>query len=484
MSDRYDVVIVGFGGAGACAAIEAHDAGAKVLILDKGEGGGNTLYAGGNIRMIRDAEKATQHFDILSEGTTDHASIEAHVSELSQLPEWLQGLGGVIESDERAREQNFVDEPPYCPREYVGSAFPSVPGSEGLGGRYRWPMHDGIDKGRSCYRMLRHNVIDRNIDIATGHRASSLMRNEATGRVTGIRATDSNGQDVTVTADSGVVLSCGGFGWDPALQRSYLGAAMPSISPPHGNTGDGVRMAMAIGADLWHMTSAAYQLGISVPGFEAAFHLRARGKSFIIVDQRGQRFTDEASLASHDGGILLEGNELRTGRRMRFPAYLVFDENTRKAGPVVALDRGFNRGADWSEDNSHEVELGWIASAANAVELGSTLGIDADGLNTSITAFNQGIAVGQDQFARSMRYSEPLEGRLYAIGLRPTIVNTQGGPRRSHEGRVLDPFGEVIPGLFSAGELGSIWDRLYPGGGNFGEALTSGRVAGRSAAER
>ena len=73
---------------------------------------------------------------------------------------------------------------------------------------------------------------------------------------------------------------------------------------------------------------------------------------------------------------------------------------------------------------------------------------------------------------------------LYGIEVRPSLFNTQGGPRRNEHGEVLDTGGRPIPGLFEAGELGSMWAALYPGAGNVTEALVSGRIAGRSAAAR
>src|SRR5215831_19220447 len=100
MTNSFDVIVVGYGGAGAAAAIEAADAGASVLIVEKfHEAGGTTRMAGGNIRSVRDASKMAAHLEALTEGTTDHASIEAHVQGLLDLPAWIERCGGLVQPD-------------------------------------------------------------------------------------------------------------------------------------------------------------------------------------------------------------------------------------------------------------------------------------------------------------------------------------------------------------------------------------------------
>jgi succinate dehydrogenase/fumarate reductase flavoprotein subunit len=476
-------VVVGFGGAGAAAAIEAHDAGARVLVIEKAAvGGGNTRVAGGNIRIVRGAAKMMQHFRALSERGTDVESIQAHVEGLTALPAWIEKLGGVLSPDERGVGTLFVEGPPYCPREYSGSAFPAVAGADGLGGRYRWPLQNGLDRGEAAFAMLERNVAERGIEVTSECAARRLIRDGATGRVTGVTGTLPGGTELQARATSGVILACGGFAWDTALQRDYLGAVLPSSSPPHRNAGDGVRMAEAIGAALWHMRAAVLQLGILAPGFDASFPVRIRERGFIIVDQHAKRFCDESRLDGHDGGILLQGLDMRSATRLRLPSVLIFDERTRLAGPVVGTDRGYNRGGGWSNDNGAEVEKGWIETGATPAELARRFGLDPADLEATVATFNRDLEMGSDAFGRRPADSWPLSGPFYGVRIWPCIVNTQGGPRRAADGRILDPFGATIPGLFGAGELGSIWTGLYPGGANFGEALVSGRTAGATAA--
>jgi predicted oxidoreductase len=104
-------------------------------------------------------------------------------------------------------------------------------------------------------------------------------------------------------------------------------------------------------------------------------------------------------------------------------------------------------------------------------------------LEETITRYNGSCKAGKDQdFGRAKEDLRPLEPPLYAIQLWPALINTQGGPRRDKESRVLDPEGKPIRRLYAAGELGSIWGYLYQGACNIGEALVFGRIAGENAA--
>ena len=101
----------------------------------------------------------------------------------------------------------------------------------------------------------------------------------------------------------------------------------------------------------------------------------------------------------------------------------------------------------------------------------------------TIRRYNEYCKVGKDaDFGRSKEDLRVLEPPFHAIRLWPAFVNTQGGPRRDKESRVLDPEGHPIPRLYAAGELGSIWGYLYQGACNITEALVFGRIAGENAA--
>jgi predicted oxidoreductase len=108
--------------------------------------------------------------------------------------------------------------------------------------------------------------------------------------------------------------------------------------------------------------------------------------------------------------------------------------------------------------------------------------VPAAELERTTARYNAAIQSGEDDLRRPPEKMKPLaEPPFYAVALWPCLLNTQGGPRRNAQTEVLDVHGQPIPGLYSAGELGSMWGQLYPGAGNIGEALVTGQIAARSA---
>jgi succinate dehydrogenase/fumarate reductase flavoprotein subunit len=168
----------------------------------------------------------------------------------------------------------------------------------------------------------------------------------------------------------------------------------------------------------------------------------------------------------------------------RIPIWAIFDEPTRKRGALSRGTAGYNRDLyTWSLDNSVEIEKGWIQKGKNAAELAPKISMDPKLLEETLTRFNRLCQAGKDEdFGRPKEDLRALELPLYAIQLWPSLINTQGGPRRDKKSRVLDPDGKPIPRLYAAGELGSIWGYLYQGACNIGEGLVFGRIAGKNAA--
>jgi predicted oxidoreductase len=141
----------------------------------------------------------------------------------------------------------------------------------------------------------------------------------------------------------------------------------------------------------------------------------------------------------------------------------------------------------WSEDNIKELERGWIKKEDTIEALAASIGGEMDPalLKTTIETYNSYCAKGKDlEFGRSPEKLLPVETPpYYAVPLYPGLVCTCGGPRRSAKAEVLDPYGNPIPRLFSAGNCGSIYGRTYSvGGGNLGELCAFGRIAGRNVA--
>lgn len=170
---------------------------------------------------------------------------------------------------------------------------------------------------------------------------------------------------------------------------------------------------------------------------------------------------------------------------------MIFDDEMRKMAPFEWMGFGA-MGAmyEWSEDNMAEIEKGWIPTANSISELAEKIGLDPEALEATVAAYNATVEAGEDaEFDRAIvdddgnQVSFPIATPpFYAHELYPTLLNTQGGPRRNAQAQVIDAFGEPIPRLYSAGELGSFWGIIYQGAGNNTESMVFGRIAGANLA--
>jgi succinate dehydrogenase/fumarate reductase flavoprotein subunit len=471
--DDADVVIVGYGGAGAAAAIVASDTGAKVVIIEKSsEGGGNTRYSGGSIRTYLEPDKVVDFFETVCEGTTGRDVVEAFVSESAKNPEWLASLGAeTVVAGESS--EGF-------PIRLPGAAFPHIRGADAIGPR----VHVTGNKkgGRNLWGVLAHSVAEKKIPILYSTSAEHISFDKSEG-VTGVIARAA-GKKINIRATRAVILSCGGYEYDSSMHLNYLGQSFVSLGHPE-NTGDGVRLAAELGADLWHMSAVAATFGYKIPGFEFGIRHRMRYAGYVYVDQFGKRFMDETGVDGHAMWAPASYIDMKTLQKPRVPSYLIFDETTRLKGPVGWTSSG--RVSDiyqWSADNDVEIKKGWVKAAETVAALAARIDINQESLDSTITQYNRCCKQGCDpEFGRAANTLLPIaKSPFYAIALWPAIINTQGGPKRNARAQVLDVWGNPIKRLYSAGELGSLWHRNYPGGGNVSEALAFGRIAGRNAA--
>jgi succinate dehydrogenase/fumarate reductase flavoprotein subunit len=476
-STTWDVVVIGLGGAGAVSALSAAEAGAQVVVVEKeAHGGGNTQEAGGSLRLIADAAVAVDHFAALARGQTPREVIEAFVEGCNPAIEWLQDSLRLRTTDAGGPWHGWVY--PFV----AHNPFPGVPGVDGLGDRVRIEQTVPGHGGAALWEGIVKAVRDRGIEVRYRTAARELIR-DASGRVTGVLA-DHGGDRMELRATKGVVLACGGFSWDRRLQQEFLGVELPAFGFPGRNNGDGVRMAQAVGAQLWHMTAVATVLGYQIQEFPSAFRHHVYNESFIYVDQNGQRFVNELGLDNHSLPWAFRVMDPTLPGYPRMPGYFIFDESARLAGPIVKDALGHHRREwEWSKDNAREVKRGWIAEAEDAGELADQLGLPPAQLRTTVERYNEHARSGIDSdCGRAAEKMTVLKPPFYGIALWPCLLNTQGGPRRGPRCEVIDYRDRSIPGLFAAGELGSIWTDLYPGGGNLIEAIVSGRIAGRAAA--
>jgi succinate dehydrogenase/fumarate reductase flavoprotein subunit len=469
---EYDVVVIGFGGAGAAAAITAADGGAKVLLLEKapeGEEGGNTRYAAQLVLALKNRENGLAYYKALRGGFDNQSDevIQFIVDGSMANYEWIASLG--------------ADRSKISYRDYV--EYPELPGAAGTSVL----TVDGEMWTSKFWQLLRKNVIDRSdrIDIWYASPAERLIQDKETNIVHGVIVAH-NGKNYNVRAVNGVVMAMGGFENNDEMLENYAQLANASSKGAKYNTGDGVKMAIDAGADLWHMSALSGpdvnfvnpETGIS-PGYYYTTTTRSgtspgfANQAMINVGGNGGRFMNEASAPRH--GHIESGG---TWFSLLVPrnAWCVFDESARSSGTGAYWS--------WSQGMVDEINKGWIIKANTIRELAEKMGIDPGALEKNIIAYNRNCAQGIDpDYHRDPKYLKPLaQAPYYAFPIKASLTNTQGGAKRNVKCEVIDVWGKSIPHLYSAGEFGSFYADVYNGGGNLGECAFTGREAGKNAA--
>ncbi len=439
----------------------------------EGQEGGNTRVAGQGYLNTSSVDQAIAYLTALcGPYTVPEAMVRVWAEEMAKNNAWLTSLGGDPQEHQH---------PP------VGIEFPEFPGSDSV-----HKFHDGPVYGYSnTWKLFERLTKARPIQILYETPGKELIQNGMTKEILGIRA-EQGQQSICVKARKAVVLTCGGFENNQEMIRNYLpGVPYCYTSGTPYNEGDGIRMAMAVGADLWHMNNfAGPSMALKVPEFRTTFSMRALHFSkempggMIVVGPDAKRFTDEKYKTSH-GKVKAHGQWASLATPC--PMFMVFEHPLFSSGPLY--DKEPSHGwtqiierYEWSEDNRAELAQGWIHKADTIAALASSLGLDPTTLEDTVTRWNSHCAAEEDlDFGRTKMLAPITEAPFYAVELSPSMLNTQGGPRRNEKGQIVRPDGTPIPRLYSAGELGSIYSYLYQGTGNIGECLAFGRISGRNA---
>lgn len=488
-----DFLIVGFGLAGAAAAVEANDIDpdAKILVIEKmdeAQAGGNSIASGQTVIVPSPDDLDTFKTYVAAcfePNPIPEEYLDWMCNEFASQVDWIQGTVSPV-----GYEIGYVSGGPLSWGKLV-TEFPDLAGSNFIGcsGHVRQAggtfENGGVWRGFALAAQARDNV---EIDYDC---ALTNVIVDADGKVIGA-VVNNNGTEERIGAGKGVVLACGGYENNLQMQRDFHGMDMVYTGGTPGNTGDAIQLLMGLGAEIWHMRnqtqSGGLWLGIKVPEYESTF-MRAftmPGGSWIEVDAEDKRFYNESG-AYHRQHMKYKqyGHYVDLPHDRALPVHLIFDDKTCQGGAVVTKWLSWpitTLGYKWSDDNSAEIEKGWIVKADTIDELAELIGRNPAALQLAIDTYNEGVEAGKDEFGRDPETMAPIDTPpYYAVGITPTLVGTTGGAKRDTQARVLRWDGTPIEGLYEAGELGSYVANLYQNGMFLAECIASGRAAADTA---
>jgi 3-oxosteroid 1-dehydrogenase len=535
---RSHVIVLGSGAAALTAAVAAHDSGARVSVFEKHhEIGGTSVWSGGMVWIpnnhfqpeigVEDShEIAMTYLMSLSHDMIEPRLAEAYVHAGPVMLRYLEERtpvvfrpvvgfpdyhaehpGGKPEGgraldcppfpfDDLGAWKHRVTMSPYYPDPRIaisdtplGKARPEPIPQEELDRR---AVRDERGSGSALVGRLLRACLDRGIEPQTESRGRELIMGD--GRVRGVRIETSEGL-FDIEGDA-VILATGGFEHNAELKRAFLRGPMTHALSIGTNTGDGLAMAMKVGAMLANMREAWWTPVCEVPTTEIATGaaLVAGQRTLprtIMVNKAGRRFVNEAANYNAFGAAFHELDVTRFEYR-NLPCWLIFDQ-----GYVDRYGFGMMGGTPGV------APPGYVARADSLEGLADQLGIDAKALMGSVEHWNAMVAAGcDDEFHRGEAahdtwWGDPTcKGRpeatlgpldkapFFALEVKSGTIGTKGGPRVDPNANVLDVDGNPIPGLYAAGNaMGSAMGMTYGGpGGTLGPAMVFGFLAGRHAA--
>ncbi|PZM61994.1 flavocytochrome c [Paenibacillus dendritiformis] len=444
LKDKYDIIIVGAGGAGMSAALEAKEKGMNPVIFEKMPiAGGNTMKSSSGMNASQTKFQKEQGIednnDLFYEetlkgghGTNDTEMLRFFVDNSASAIEWLDSIG--------IRLNNIT-----------------ITG--GMNEKRTHRPEDGSAVGQYLVNGLVKNVQEKEIPLFVNANVTEIT--EKDGKVNGVKVLFNNNDEKTIAADA-VVVTTGGYGANMDMigeVRSDLKGLVTTNQ--EGSTGDGIKMIEKLGGVTVDMDQIqvhptvqqdnSYLIGEAV-----------RGEGAILVSSEGKRFTNE-----------LDTRDNVTAAINKLPeksAYLVFDSGVKSRAKAI---------------EQYE-KMGFVIKGDSIEALAQEIGVPADELTATLDTWNSAVKNKEDaEFGRTTAMDNDLSGApYYAIKIAPGIHYTMGGVKINTNTEVLNKDGQPIPGLFAAGELtGGLHGQNRIGGNSVAEIIIFGRQAGIKSAE-
>jgi flavocytochrome c len=444
-----DVVVLGAGGAGLMAAIEAAGAGSRVLLLESTSRiGGSSAISGGSI-VFAGTDFQTKM------GIRDSTGL---------LYDDFMAIGRYRNVPELVRTYADNQLDAYLQLKKLGVVFKMVVLGEGSA-----PRTHRVNPAKLIL-LLRKEAARLGVEMMLETPATRLIRN-AEGRIIGVRAAQ-GGRELIIRARRGVVVCTGGFSNNPEMLEDFkIGFSKVRSFAAPGHRGDGLKMLIGEGACLKDLPSlkASYSTHPkSRPGKRQAVNTYRVGA--ILINKHGKRFVNE--------GL---GHKELPEFTLKQPDGIVFELFDAKIAPEAAA-----RAMQIEEQDLDR----WALKGSTLGELAGKAGLPAEALRETVASYNRYAEAGRDpEYGRTGQVGGL--GKLIRIDAPPfylvegisAILGTYCGAQVDSHARVLNVYGEPIPGLYAAGEvMGGLHGDGYMTGTALGKALIFGRIAGRNAA--
>lgn len=517
-----DVVVLGSGAAALTAAVLATDGGAKVLVLEKAPMFGGTTGVSGGMpwvpmnrhmkeRGFKDSrEQALEYTRRLTMGReADPSLVELYIDSAAEVIDYLEA-----HTPMRMYSPPWVDYYSHFPGAVPGRSLDNQPFDAkilgemaakirrshtfppltilegGLGGPIDFELlgkryeEDIRTMGSALVCSLIKGLLDRRVELLNETRAKELVRDES-GAIVGVAA-EREGKPFYAGARKAVFLGTGGFEWNRELQRAFLTQEITHPNSPPYNEGDGLLMAIDVGAKLGNMTEVWWQVSADDPSLEYdgkqlhSFAPRGLPANFI-VNKYGKRFMNESGGYNDVPRVFANFDPVQ----MEFPnlpAWSIFDHTTKISTQLMTVA---------PDDPAPD----WMITAPTIRELAQKLQVDPKGLEEQLERWNMYATEGVDPDFKRGEYKfgptgmaakpTPLVAPFYAVQVGAGAIGTKGGPRYDKRGQVLNVKGQPIPGLFVSGNAGSgLFGIAYPAAGaTVGAAMVMGYHAGKAMAK-
>ena len=494
IEETVDVVVVGAGGAGMTAAITATDAGKKVIVVESQPiAGGNSVRSTGGMNAaktpyqdkneFKEAAGVEKTLATAAEKFADNETITALAATVkSQWDAYQANPQGYFDSVELMELDTLIGgkgknnpelvktlaENSAAAIEWLASIGAEVKNVGAFGGASVKRIHRPVNAdgkvtavGAYIVPILEKNLQDRNVQFLFDTTANEIIMKD--GKAVGIKATGKDGHKVTINAKS-VVIATGGFGANAEMVEKYKPELKGfATTNAEGAQGQGIEMATAVGAATVDMDQIQIHPTVHIEE-DGNAHLITeglRGDGAILVNAEGKRFYDEVSTRDKVSAAIIAQPDKS--------AWLVVDQSMVDKSAVIA---GY-------------IKSGYTVTGATYEELAKAMGVDEATFTSTMNTWNQAVEAKSDAEFNRTSFANPLTAApYYAIKITPAVHHTMGGIVINPKAEVLNEKGEVISGLFAAGEVtGGVHGANRLGGNAVADFVVFGRISGQSAAD-